>query len=535
MMFRGVVLGLLFSVGLMSCTDNFDSLNTPDDRIFASEINDARLGKIFAVAQRRGYSAREGGLSFQLSENLFADEYAQYFTTTEANFQSAQNFIVGSWNSMMFDHFYANVATQLTFVEDYTAENNMTVENAIAQIWRVHAYHRMTDFYGPVMYSEVGNTTTFIAYDPQEEIYMDFFETLDSAVATLESSSAETAAYAQNDLIYSGDVEQWIKFANSLRLRLAMRIRYVEPTMAQDEAETAVAAGVIEDNADNALMLTTENSIHGYPAITYIDEFRTTSTLVNTMVSYDDPRISLYMDETTDEDAPPYRGVRSGLPVGEKGQTLNPLHSRIGLYWRPTEVGGANPDIEVMKASEVYFLRAEGALEGWNMGGGTAEQYYEEGIRASMTESRFTIDTADIDAYINNTSAQIAVPDQWNSPPMTDIPVAFGQGSAAGDEEKQLEQIITQKFLAMYPDGAFEAWAERRRTGYPIGYAIIETLDEDVPRNALMRRIPFTSNERSNNSEAVENAIQLLDGPDSPATRVWWDAKELPEYPTPVD
>ncbi|MEX1062234.1 MAG: hypothetical protein WEC12_01410, partial [Balneolaceae bacterium] len=110
---KGIIVCLMLFIGCVSCTDNFSELNTPDDTIFASDIDEARLGKIFATAQRRGYSAREGGLSFQLSENLFADEYSQYFSTTEANFPSAQFVVVGSWNNAMFDHFFANVATQL--------------------------------------------------------------------------------------------------------------------------------------------------------------------------------------------------------------------------------------------------------------------------------------------------------------------------------------------------------------------------------------------------------------------------------------
>jgi hypothetical protein len=173
----------------------------------------------------------------------------------------------------------------------------------------------------------------------------------------------------------------------------------------------------------------------------------------------------------------------------------------------------------VMKATELYFLRAEGALRGWNMGG-TAMELYNDGITTSLKETTASTDQ-EIDNYVNSLSTPIAVNDKWNTPPMSDIPVKY---DADGGFERQLEQIITQKWIAIFPDG-WEAWSERRRTGYPVGYPIIQSFNPDINENGMMRRLQFTTGEISNNAEAVEEARKLLHGADKNYTKLWWDAK----------
>jgi len=110
---------------------------------------------------------------------------------------------------------------------------------------------------------------------------------------------------------------------------------------------------------------------------------------------------------------------------------------------------------------------------------------------------------------------------------VANIPVAW---DAAGDFETNLEQIITQKWLALYPDSP-EAWAERRRTGYPVGYSIILSLNPDISENELFRRMTFVDRERSDNTAATSAAEALLNGPDANTTRIWWDAKPLGDFP----
>jgi hypothetical protein len=148
--------------------------------------------------------------------------------------------------------------------------------------------------------------------------------------------------------------------------------------------------------------------------------------------------------------------------------------------------------------------------------GGTAQSLYEDGIRASMTQ-KTSASAGAISDYIASTSTPVAF--QAGANPVTNIPVAFG-----ADPETQLEQIITQKWLAIYPNG-WEAWAELRRTGYPKQYARVQSENPDVAANEIMRRMVYVQSEFDTNGEAVQAAISTLSGGDKNSTKVWWDKR----------
>ena len=505
------ILGILL-VCALSCTKKFDETNIPSNLIVAKNVDASLLGQEFAAAQYFGLLAGQ----YQVGENLYADIYAQYFATTHPNFNSDQYAEQGAWTNIMWNNFYSSPAPQLLFVENYTKDNAMPLANAIAKVWKVEMYHRMSDYFGPIIYSQFGNGKTSVGYDSQADIYHSFFKTLDTAVQVLQQNTGGSA-FGGNDQVYAGNADKWYKFANSLRLRLAMRLSYVEPALAQAEAEKAVAAGVITDNADNAAVLSTVNSINWLSIWTYIDEFRMSATMQSVLTGFNDPRISAYYGQASSGGG--YKGVRNGLPASEKGGTLNAEHSFVSTAYLPIAKGGANPPNRLISAAECYFLRAEGALRGWNMGGSDME-LYNTGITMSLSE-RTNSSPGQIDAYVNSTNTPVAINDKWNTPAMSDIPVKYEVG---GNFERKLEQIITQKWIALYPDG-WESWSERRRTGYPKGYPVINSLNPLVPKDSIMRRLTFTSGEISTNNAAVEVARTLLNGPDANNTRLWWDAK----------
>jgi len=170
-----------------------------------------------------------------------------------------------------------------------------------------------------------------------------------------------------------------------------------------------------------------------------------------------------------------------------------------------------------MCAAEAYFLRAEGALLGWNMGG-TAKDMYNQGITYSLAQWGIT-DNTTVQNYISSTNKPIAPGDYLHSPAMTDIPVLFGTTPAV-----QLEQIATQKWLALFPDGE-EAWADYRRSHvlklYPVNHS--DNPDLPDPKTQWIRRINYLVTEIQNNGKEVDKAIQLLGGPDKITTPLWWD------------
>lgn len=520
-----IIFTLLLTIVLFnSCTEDFEELNTQPNALIADNLDASQLGMSFAHAQ---YTGMFGPTSFQIVQNLFADIFAQYFATTAQNFDSDRYVEVGSWINSAWNVHYNGGARSIKFVEDFTAANDLPLQNAFIKIWKVQVYHRITDYWGPIIYSEFGNGETSVAYDTQESIYKSFFLTLDSAVSVLQANTGGNA-FGSNDQVYDGDVNKWLTFANSLRLRLAMRVRYVEPALAKSEAEKAVAAGVMMSNDDNAFLLTTDNSRNPYWTITDWGEFRMSAAMESILEGYEDPRIGEYfspaVDGDVDGDGSPYEGMRNGQAKVDMVATLNSLHSDMAPEFLNTSRGGVNPAIRVMCSAEVYFLRSEGALLGWNMGS-TAQELYETGIEMSLSESRIAASPDEIAAYVSSTNTPVAPMDEWDTPPTSDIPVAFDAG---GGLERQLEQIITQKWLALYPDG-WEAWSELRRTGYPKLYPRLNSENPDVPADAIFRRMTIVSGEFSNNAEAVATAEQLEEltsrGGDKNSTHVWWDAK----------
>jgi len=270
-----VLAGLLMTFQFWSCTGDFEEINT--NELVLSELDAATLGNIYALVQYRGYFMGY----HQTAQNLFADHYCQYFSNTQNAFSSDRYTLVGGWLNGAWRLFYSAIPNNLGELLDATDP----VENpgsetlwAVAQIYRVIIYERIANYWGPIPYSQVNNGEATVPYDSESDIYHSFFTTLDEALAILNQNKGGNA-FGTNDQIYSGDIDSWIKFANTLRLRLAMRISDVEPSLARSEAEKAVAAGVMESLSDNAEYQCTANSRHNMPRMIPWNEFRMSSTM----------------------------------------------------------------------------------------------------------------------------------------------------------------------------------------------------------------------------------------------------------------
>ena len=516
--FTKLSFGIALAVTMSGCTEDFAELNTDPLALDTGALASSQVLQGQAFAQAQYVSVNGLHWRFQISQNLFSDIWCQYFATTASGFDSDRYVQVGRWADLAWGSFYGQAAPQIKLVEDLSAENGNDVGNAMAKITRVHAYHRITDYWGPVPYSQFGNGELSVPYDAQEDIYNDFFLTLDDAVSKLKANAGGTS-YAGSDRMYGGNAAKWLKFANSLRLRLAMRIRFADPGRAKTEAEKAVADGVITDNGDNAFVKVDDINRNPLETITDWGEFRMSATMESILEGYGDPRMPEYfapaVNGDSDGDGSPYEGLQNGQRKVDLETSKNAGHSDLATKFIDVAKGGTNPPIELMNAAEVFFLRAEGALAGWNMGG-TAQSLYEDGIRASMTQKTGAA-AGDINAYISSTNTPVAF--QAGAAPVTDIPVAF-----SADPETQLEQIITQKWIAIYPNG-WEAWAELRRTGYPKQYARVQSENPDVAANEIMRRMVYVQSEFDTNGEAVQAAISTLSGGDKNSTKVWWDKR----------
>ncbi|MNR08122.1 Susd and RagB outer membrane lipoprotein [compost metagenome] len=181
-----------------------------------------------------------------------------------------------------------------------------------------------------------------------------------------------------------------------------------------------------------------------------------------------------------------------------------------------------------MCAAEVAFLRAEGALRGWSMGG-TAQSFYEQGVKTSFEQ--YTLGSSDASTYLNNnTDTQAAYTDPINaanniaanSPLLSKTTVKWDESASM---EQKLERIITQKWIAIFPDGQ-EAWSEFRRTGYPKIFPVMNNQSGGtINTEKQIRRLPFSEDEYKNNQAEVTKAVSLLGGADNGGTKLWWDKK----------
>ncbi len=156
-----------------------------------------------------------------------------------------------NWNKVLFTDIITNIYPNYRGLKDVTDDEILL---SVAEVCKVAALHRITDAYGPIPYSRIGENGELNAqFDSQEQVYRTMFEELTGAVDILTIRQAES--FSPNaDKVFNGNIVAWIKFANSLKLRLAMRLAYVDPALAQQMAEEAVAheVGVMKSNADNA-------------------------------------------------------------------------------------------------------------------------------------------------------------------------------------------------------------------------------------------------------------------------------------------
>ena len=344
---------------------------------------------------------------------------------------------------------------------------------------------------------------------------------MDDAINVLTdyANNNTNAFLAEYDNIYSGNVSKWIKFANTLRLRLAMRISNVEESKAKTEVEAAInnSYGLMATSADDAILHQNTSLTFRHPLWelgTSWDDEHMSATMDCYLNGYQDPRISSYFQATTANGD--YRGARNGM--------VSPAKDRYkDITSRPNFNQGS--DISWMYAAEAHFLLSEAKLR-WGIGAKTAQEYYEEGIRVSFSSAN----ASGAEGYINNAERlPLSKYIDPNTNRSTDVsymvsllPVAWETGASLSEN---LERIMIQKWIALYPDGQ-EAWSEMRRTGYP-GWVRIQSYNyqTEVPNNEMISRLKFPTTEYSNNSTNTQAAVQYLGGPDAAGTRVWWDVK----------
>lgn len=516
-----LLLGAVCGFMAASCTSDYEYINQNHAGITdeQAEADGYNITTALLTMQNNVISTNTGRV--QYTDLLLGGAWGRYAAESKAS-SWPQKFSTfdppSSWSGVIFNQVIPFVFPQVAMIEQVTDD---VVPKAIAHIIKVAAMHRVTDTYGPIPYSKVGvDGKLEVPYDSQEQVYKEMFTELDRSITDLTEHQAE-AISPKADLIYRGNLIKWIRYANSLKLRLAMRVCYVagfeaNGKTAQQLAEEAVnhSVGVMTTNDDVAQLTTFTNVGNPLSEAMKFNEgdHRAVAEMTMYMNGYNDPRLSAYFNETG-YDSPKYCGLRTGLaPIGSEDfvnfSTIK-IERESPLVW--------------MYPSEVMFLRAEGALRNWNMGG-TAKEFYGQGIRLS-----FDYWGVSGDAYLQGTTAPTTYDDPSGKNPystkLTDITVKWNENDAAAFEEN-LERIIVQKWLANFPLG-LEAWSDMRRTGYPKILPVVKNNSNGLlGDDELARRCPYPTEEGVTNARNYQDAVRLLGGADNIKTRVWWDCKE---------
>lgn len=504
----------------VSCTGDFDEINTNPNTLTTDQLDATMAGPSFANALYKGINNASWDLpeddpgTYGLITMLHSMLFSHYFSAGPADWATERNGINDGWRSRGWLRFYTLAVPSLR--NTYTASAGNAEALAVVDIWKVFMFHRFTDSWGAVPYSKAGIGGASVAYDSQEAMYAEFFTLLDAANTTLSASAESTIGIFKGfDKIYDGDVEKWRRFGNSLRLRLALRLSDVSPSTAKAQAEAAVAAGVIESNEGSAYFASSSKSYNNFVDIADGWGFYMSADLESILKGYNDPRLSKWFATNAD-------GEFIGQPNGG-GSVRNWSTTILSKINRNTFVSAVAKPIEVMMASETCFNRAEGVLNGWNMGGGAAQSYYEQGITLSLQQWGVT-DSGTINTYIDGSTtaveptlvAEYAAVGLSTEPPV-DVPVSWED-----TESEQRKQIAVQKYLGLFPE-SWETWSDLRRTDAAILYPLLTTENSAVGRG-IMKRLTYLPNEYSTNRAAVDAAVSTIPGgQDVGSANVWWD------------
>lgn len=506
------IIGIFLLLSVISgCTDNYDKYN-----INPYEPADASISKLFAELQDCFVSPEENPSQ---RNNTFWACFGGYITAphswSRSTLYSTYN-IDNAWNDWSVSWYYNHFYPSYYKIEEKTEKDGILY--ALAVLHRVAIMQYVVNLQGPLPYTKMSPESYTVAYDDEKTAWMAMFDDLNYAIDAMtklyDPSYSPMKGY---DRIYNGDFSKWIKFANSLKLRMAIRISDVASAYAKEQAQAAITHefGLIENVEDSAYDHLDGRYPNGFSIVgNSWGEARANATITSYMNGYNDPRRSAYFTEATVAGEKGYIGVRSGIKGANKAD-----FDEYSKY-----LVDAKTPMPFFYASEVAFLRAEAALKGWNFVGGTAQEWYETGVKLSFAENG----VSGADDYLKN---DVLKPEKYSDPKYprynySNPAIITIKWDDNATKEEKLERIITQKWIANFPNG-LEAWCDFRRTGYPYIFPAYNNLStQGVTNERQQRRLRFTQSEYGANLVNVADAVKLLsNGKDTDNTDLWWAKK----------
>lgn len=474
--------------GLTACEDFLDVNDDPN--------NPPTSTPELTLPAGQGELAYVLGNQLQFSGNFFAQHWTQAGAANQYCDLELYQITSSTYDARVWGELYAGALNDFRFVSQQGLASEQNNYAAIGQIMEAYTMQVITDAWGDVPYNAAlgGIDNLNPEYQPQEEIYNDLIVRLDSAIALIDPSAATPG---DDDLVYNGNMNQWLRFANTLKLKIYLRQAYVRPDVAQAGIQEMYSEGAeflqIGETADIEFADQTQNRNPFYQTQVVFRggvDVVASSTILDYLQETEDPRVDEFF-------APAETGANQGSFVGvDQGVECTPdrTGNQSNTVSKPgPAVASATSAVPFITAAESYFLQAEAVARGWTGGVGDASELYAQGIRASLDY---------VGEDVGEATALLQQPG-----------VAYPTG---GSVEEQVEQIITQKWVSFSGTQGFEAWTEYRRTGYPsfIEPSAASTLADDI----IPKRLLYP------NTEAVRNTnypgLVEIDVP------VWWDVKD---------
>lgn len=492
--FFGICTSLVLSNS--SCTKDFERINTPPTSV--TTVDPALL---LSRVLRDGTFQESG----ELPNNKFGS-WVQHWAggpvvPVSRYFEGPENLI---WNQ----HFLLlrNITQIKQELLGLESDPSGRSKLAIAEIYEVYLYQRLTDLFGDIPFSEVTQNSGAInrtpKYDKQEDIYPVLVQRLDQALAKLTTGDA---SYGTADFFYGGNIDKWKKFGNSLKLRIGMRMRYANASLAQQTVTAALTSnyGLLASNADNAAVPTYNNaqaenqnpilrqSTTGSADLRYL-----ANTLINKLKASDDARLPLIAQPVTVGGVSTYQGIGVALTDNELSGLIRANFSTANRNTWFSLTFAPIPSY-ALTFSDISFYKAEAALLGWGFTNSQAHGLFVDGVKAAFALPPYNI-TSIAPAYEQNI-------------------LSFTNLS---DAEK-MEKIGTQKWIHLFGRN-MEAFAEWRRTGYPL---LTAGPNQGSTNGQIPRRGIYSSEESELNQANYKEAVSRMSNGDSFLSKVWWDKR----------
>jgi hypothetical protein len=465
-------------LSVSACDQGLTEVNENPNAPETVPVANVLLGGIWDVAANGGNRGYFGQWTQLYSAENWAQHIAQPVYNDEDKYTPRGGIPEAIWSEMYYALLDLSVAKDLS---DGVDDNIW----AIAEIMSVYGFMTLTDYFGDIPYTEalrLDEGITAPAYDAQSAIYPDLIARLVAAAARIDL--AATTTFGDFDPVYQGDMDGWLRFANSLQLRLAMRMVNRDAAGAQAAFQAAWAQTIFTDVDEMATVDWTGSNPSANPVYEGIvlagrlGDFRMSESLVDRMAAFNDPRLPIYAEPTVIGSV--YRGLPNGTVPSDFGRGASD-YSTIGSYF----LGAATPS-NLMSYAEMLFLGAEAAERGWAVGS-TAAALYDEAITASMDE--LGVGAGPTATYLGEAT------------------VDYATGTYTG-----LDAIWVQKWIALFLAGP-EAFTEMRRVGW---------LDLTPAANSVLGAGQFPARLNYPSDEALYNPDNYPSTPPVITDPVWW-------------